>query len=231
VTRHQPWLREPLMPAMPTGVAPTHLDPANAPSLTDWYSVHTVCCAMFLPDHEIAARLVLDVLRANQTWPVLQYLDLELARRGVRDPMDCIASVPAHSLRVIGPRGPDSCVEITVAGIAAVERSAVELHRFVLFLRRCVDIGLDQQLESPSRAKRVFASSAELAWRSPRLTSADLKIMGLLLRTEAIGSVRASDDSDTIWKIGLSVDQVWPYRYVGDIDSYLALGDGESSAA
>lgn len=177
---------------------------------------------VYMPSHEVALRILCDVLCERQDHAVVQYLLSELAKKGVSEPEECLATLPGDLVAIDVPRRSDSRVRLTVPGLAALDRGSTALRRFVVVLRRCVDFYRDHELDSPSRAEPVIARAADLISPRENVDPDAMRITGLLLDVERIGTVRLLDGDMGPWEIELDAS-VWRYRAVGDLDDFLRM--------
>jgi hypothetical protein len=175
-----------------------------------------------MPDHEVALRIAYDVLRERQDHVVMQYLLSELAKKGVAEPEECLATLPADWALIDVPRRSDSRVRLTVRGITAIDRGSAMSRRFIGVLRRCVDFYRDHEFGSPSKAEPVVAHASDVIWPGERVDTAAMRITGLLLAVEGIGVVQPIAGGLGPWEIELDAS-VWRYRRVGDIDDFLGM--------
>jgi hypothetical protein len=131
--------------------------------------------------------------------PVFQYIDLALHGEGVEFPDLCLEAMPPELIRYDAPLAPDSKLEMPVRGMLAADLRARELHRgFPKLVRALVDRWEREELLSPAQAQPVVAHAHEL-W-SPRLGSpTELRIVGLLLGIEGIGTVKQTGDPASPW--------------------------------
>ncbi len=171
---------------------------------------------------QVLLETLLTGVRESGKWPVFQFLDHGLARRGIRRPDSCLEEAsPAHVV-FDRPLEQDSKVRLTARGWNAADPFSPVLHDgFVPVLRGCVDFFSRTKPSSPSEVQRIVAQSSEL-WTPSRGTKADLRLVGLLLEVERLGRVEWGRDAVSPWSIELDF-QIRRYASVGDLDDYLGI--------
>jgi hypothetical protein len=169
-------------------------------------------------------RVVLEAVRLAGTWPVLQHVHLVLARRGVRDPVECVRTAPACYLVHDEPVDPGSCVRLTVGGLHEIEAHAPELNLFIGVLRGCVDTYRFHALDSPSRAQTLEVGATELVRAAREITQERLRVIALLMEVEDVAPIRFEPNSGCPWRVALGME-IWRFQGIADLAGYLSRPD------
>jgi hypothetical protein len=122
-------------------------------------------------------------------WPVFQYLDLEGFNGGIAVPHRCLEGIEADLIRYEPPiSGATSC-RLSVRGMISAEPSAAVIHRgFLQVVRGLSDRWGREELLSPAEPQPVLVPAKDL-WQTKLGTPTELRIVGLLLEEEGIGSI------------------------------------------
>jgi hypothetical protein len=157
----------------------------------------------FLSDQQTAITYTWDGAQETGAWPLFQWLDRSLSRKGIVSPAECIETIRPELMSFRRPLTPDTEIRLTALGVSAIDSHSPILHGFTGMLRGCFDLYDQQELGSPAEAHPVIARADDR--RFPELRSPDaLMLVGRLLEIEEIGAVTFTDDPAMPWTIELS---------------------------
>jgi len=159
-------------------------------------------------------------------WPVFQYLDLEGVKEGIAVPHRCLKGIEAGLIRYEPPlRGATSC-RLSVRGIISADPSAAVVHRgFLQVVRGLSDRWGREELLSPAEPQPVLVPARDL-WQPNFGSPTDLRIVGLLLEEESIGSIEWTADPESPFSVLIDYD----IRKLGgavNIHDYFRIRDSE----
>jgi hypothetical protein len=181
-----------------------------------------------LPFQErLLLRLAYDALFASGgRWPVFQYLDLEGFKEGIPVPHRCLEGIEAGLIRYEPPLRSATAIRLSVRGIISAEPSATVVHRgFLQVIRGLSDRWGREELLSPAEPQPVLVPAKDL-WQPKLGTPTELRIVGLLLEEEGVGSIEWTADPESPFSVLIDYD----IRELGgavSIYDYLQIRDDE----
>jgi hypothetical protein len=179
------------------------------------------------PEDVLLLRVVFQaVFTSGGRWPVFQYVDQAAFEHGIAVPHRCLEGIGADLVRYDLPLTSAARCRLSVRGMIRAEPAATVVHRgFLQVIRGLSDRWGREELLSPAEPQPVLVPAKDL-W-SPKLgTSTELRIVGLLLEVEEVGSIEWTDDPASPFSIQIDYD----IRRLGgaiSIPSYLQICDSE----
>jgi hypothetical protein len=159
-------------------------------------------------------------------WPVFQFLDLEGFKRGVAVPHCCLEGIDEALIRYEAPLSGGTRCRLSVRGMISADPTAAVIHQgFLQVIRGLSDRWGREELLSPAEAQPVLVPAKDL-WHPKLGTQTDLRIVGLLLEEEGIGSIEWTDDPESPFSVLIDYD----IRRLGaavNIQDYLQIWDSE----
>ena len=153
-------------------------------------------------------------------WPVYQHIDLEGHRRGIERPHEVLEALPGAWVSFDIPLDTASKVRLHVAGIAAFELGRELVQRFVNVVVALSERWEREPMLSPARAQPVVVQAHELSGVSEMGSETELRLIGLLLDNEGIGTVDWTEDPGSPFSVEIDFE-IRDYRATSTVDDYL----------
>jgi len=153
-------------------------------------------------------------------WPVYQHIDLEGHRRGMEKPYEVLEALPHEWVSFENPLDTASKVRLHVEGIAAAELGDGLLQEFVNAVVALSERWEREPMLSPAQAQPVVVQAHELFDASAARSEGELRLIGLLLDNEGIGTVDWTEDPASPFSVEIDFE-IRDYRAASSIEDYL----------